>query len=129
MDVFEKVIHAEGHLIDSDLLSQVMDRIIREGSRFKILNLEVGETNEDTSKIDMVVSADTEEELVEILEQLSDLGFTEHGHLQEWIAKMLKSLGEELPIIHSPNGAPYVSPRQGHGYLDSITSPSPERAF
>jgi len=29
----------------------------------------------------------------------SELGFTERGHLQEWIAKMPESLGEELLII------------------------------
>lgn len=76
MPTFEKKVHAEGHLIDSHLLSEVMDRIIREGSRFKILGFEVGSTNEEPSRIDMIVESDSAEDLASMLEQLSDLGFT-----------------------------------------------------
>lgn len=72
---FEKKIHAEGHLIDSDVLSQVMDRVIREGAGFKILDFQVGRTNDEPSSLDMLVQAETEESLASLLEQLSDLGF------------------------------------------------------
>lgn len=77
---FEKKIHAEGHLIDSDLLSGAMDRVIREGGRFKILDFRLGRTNEETSSIDMIVEADSESGLATLLEQLSDFGFTPGGH-------------------------------------------------
>ena len=76
MPVFEKKVHAEGHLIDSHLLSEVMDRIIREGSRFKILGFRMGRTNEESSSIEMKVESDSPENLASMLEQLSDLGFT-----------------------------------------------------
>ena len=72
---FEKKIYAEGHLIDSDLLSDVMDRVIREGSRFKIVDLQVGQTNDDPSQLEMLVESDTEEQLNELLQELSDFGF------------------------------------------------------
>ncbi|MEM7164882.1 MAG: TIGR00300 family protein [Planctomycetota bacterium] len=72
---FEKKIHAEGHLIDSDLLSDVMDRVIREGSRFKIIDLQVGKTNEDPSTLEMLVESDTGEQLTALLQELSDFGF------------------------------------------------------
>lgn len=39
-------------------------------------------------------------EIIQLIpKRFSDLGFTERGHLQEWIAKMPESLGEELLII------------------------------
>jgi len=39
-------------------------------------------------------------EIVQLVpKSFSELGFTERGHLQEWIAKMPESLGEELLII------------------------------
>ena len=42
----------------------------------------------------------TSNEIVQLVpKRFSDLGFTERGHLQEWIAKMPESLGEELLII------------------------------
>ena len=42
----------------------------------------------------------TSNEIVQLTpKRFSDLGFTERGHLQEWIAKMPESLGEELLII------------------------------
>lgn len=72
---FEKKIHAEGHLIDSDLLSDVMDRVIREGSRFKIIDFQVGRTNDDPSSLQMQVESDTAEQLTELLQELSDFGF------------------------------------------------------
>ncbi|HAV12866.1 MAG TPA: hypothetical protein DCX06_05140 [Opitutae bacterium] len=42
----------------------------------------------------------TSNEIVQLVpKRFSDLGFTERGHLQEWMAKMPESLGEELLII------------------------------
>ena len=42
----------------------------------------------------------TSNEIVQLVpKSFSELGFTERGHLQEWIAKMPESLGEELLII------------------------------
>ncbi|MGE3165675.1 MAG: TIGR00300 family protein [Planctomycetota bacterium] len=76
---FERKIHAEGHLIDSDLLSGAMDRVIREGGRFKILDFRLGRTNDEPSSIDMLVEADSESRLLALLEQLSDFGFVPGG--------------------------------------------------
>ncbi|MFN0060407.1 MAG: TIGR00300 family protein [Planctomycetota bacterium] len=75
MSVFEKQLHARGHLIDSQLLAQVMDVIIRAGATFRILDLKVGRTNEEESTIDLVVSAPSAAALQRLLEQLSDVGF------------------------------------------------------
>lgn len=76
MSKYERKIRAEGHLIDSDLLSAGMDLIIREQGRFRILRLEVGQTNDDQSRVDMIVEADAAVTLEAIMVQLNDLGFS-----------------------------------------------------
>ena len=48
MSVFEDV-RIEGHLIDSGIMSKVMDSVIALGGEFETLSFEVGRTNEDPS--------------------------------------------------------------------------------
>jgi lysine-ketoglutarate reductase/saccharopine dehydrogenase-like protein (TIGR00300 family) len=70
---FEDV-RIEGHLIDSGIMSQVMDRIIALGGEFESLNFEVGRTNDDASVAQLRVSAPTQAELDVILGEIQDLG-------------------------------------------------------
>ncbi len=72
-DVFEDV-RIEGHLIDSGIMSQVMDHIIARGGEFETLSFEVGRTNEDVSVAVIRVRAETRDLLEEIL-----LAVQEHG--------------------------------------------------
>jgi len=72
-DVFEDV-RIEGHLIDSGIMSQVMDHIIARGGEFETLSFEVGRTNEDASVAVLRVRAETRDLLDEIL-----LAVQEHG--------------------------------------------------
>ncbi len=72
-DVFEDV-RIEGHLIDSGIMSQVMDHIIARGGEFESLSFEVGRTNEDVSVAVLRVRAETRDLLEEIL-----LAVQEHG--------------------------------------------------
>ena len=39
----------EGHLIDSDILRKVFDRIVEEGGEFEVLEFRVGKTNDEPS--------------------------------------------------------------------------------
>ena len=67
--VFEDV-RIEGHLIDSGMMSAVMDSIISMGGEFESLSFEVGRTNEDPSVAVLRVSADTQEQLDAILAEI-----------------------------------------------------------
>ena len=67
--VFEDV-RIEGHLIDSGIMSAVMDHIIAMGGEFESLSFEVGRTNEDPSVSVLRVSADTQEQLDSILAEI-----------------------------------------------------------
>ena len=64
----------EGHLIDSDIMRRVFDRVVEEGGEFEVLEFRVGKRNDDPSFVSMVVSADSPDVLDRILEGLSYLG-------------------------------------------------------
>ena len=67
--VFEDV-RIEGHLIDSGIMSAVMDSIISMGGEFESLSFEVGRTNDDPSVAVLRVSADTQAQLDAILAEI-----------------------------------------------------------
>jgi lysine-ketoglutarate reductase/saccharopine dehydrogenase-like protein (TIGR00300 family) len=71
--VFEDV-RMEGHLIDSGIMSEVMDDIIALGGEFESLSFEVGRTNNDPSVSVLRVRAETAEALDRILMQIQTHG-------------------------------------------------------
>jgi lysine-ketoglutarate reductase/saccharopine dehydrogenase-like protein (TIGR00300 family) len=73
LQAFEDV-RVEGHLIDSGIVSQVMDRIVAMGGEFETLSFHVGRTNEDASVATLRVRADGRELLDEILVAISEHG-------------------------------------------------------
>jgi lysine-ketoglutarate reductase/saccharopine dehydrogenase-like protein (TIGR00300 family) len=69
-----EIVEAEGHLVDSELLTTIFDRIIASGGAFEVLHFELGATNEDYSKLRLKVTAPTPDALVELVEELVALG-------------------------------------------------------
>ena len=49
-------IEAEGHLIDSGLLSAIFDKIIEVKGAYEIITFDIGKTNDDPSRIQMRVT-------------------------------------------------------------------------
>jgi lysine-ketoglutarate reductase/saccharopine dehydrogenase-like protein (TIGR00300 family) len=72
----ERIVVSQGHLIDSDILSHVLDTIIAHRCRFKILELRAGRTNEDFSIARLQIIAGTKRALEGALEEISALGCT-----------------------------------------------------
>ncbi|MGE0885166.1 MAG: hypothetical protein AB7P14_16590 [Blastocatellales bacterium] len=68
------MVEAEGHLVDSQILSKVMDRVIECGAVYEILNFRLGRTNDEFSKLQLRVIAPSEEVLNKTLEELIELG-------------------------------------------------------
>lgn len=64
----------EGHLIDSDILKRVFDRIVEEGGGFEVQEFRVGKTNAEPSSASLTVRADDPHALDRILEALAYLG-------------------------------------------------------
>lgn len=72
-EVFEDV-RVEGHLIDSGIMSEVMDHIIAMGGEFETLSFDVGRTNDDASVAVLRVRGRDDEHLAGILAVIEDSG-------------------------------------------------------
>src|SRR6185295_16499511 len=64
----------EGHLIDSDMMRRVFNRIVEKGGEFEVIEFRVGKTNADPSVAKLAVNARDQETLDRILEELSYMG-------------------------------------------------------
>jgi lysine-ketoglutarate reductase/saccharopine dehydrogenase-like protein (TIGR00300 family) len=74
MATFEQTVEARGHLIDSGIMSQILDRIVEEKCSFAIERFEVGRTNEDESVTRIRIQAPETRMLDEVLDILVPLG-------------------------------------------------------
>ena len=74
MAAFEQVVEAKGHLIDSGIMSQILDRIIEQKCAFEIEKFEVGKTNDDQSVARIKIQSPSRESLKELLDVLVPLG-------------------------------------------------------
>jgi len=70
----EKEVKAEGHLIDSMILTKIWDRIMELGGDFETLEFRVGKRKTDTSFVRMIVKGRSPEHLEEILKEIYLLG-------------------------------------------------------
>jgi len=69
-----KEVFAKGHLVDSGIMSEILDRIVTAGGSFEIQSFQMGRTNTEESVARLKVFAPTEKKLKFILLGLSDLG-------------------------------------------------------
>jgi lysine-ketoglutarate reductase/saccharopine dehydrogenase-like protein (TIGR00300 family) len=67
-------IEAEGHLIDSGLLSAIFDKIIEVKGSYEIITFDIGKTNDDPSRIQMRVTVADEATLDDLFQQLTTFG-------------------------------------------------------
>ena len=65
---------AEGHLIDSGLMSKFLAIVVENGGTYELLRFDIGRTVSDFSRVEMTVSAAEPSRLERILENLTALG-------------------------------------------------------
>ncbi len=68
------IVTAEGHLVDSQLLKSIFDRVIERGGDFEVQHFELGRTNEDFSRLTLKVSAPDASALGRLIEDLIPFG-------------------------------------------------------
>ena len=68
------VVAAEGHLIDSQILTAIFDTVIERGAAFEVLHFEIGRTNDEFSRLTLRISADSGPVLARVVEDLIPLG-------------------------------------------------------
>src|SRR5215813_2138226 len=71
---YVEIVEAEGHLVDSQILSSIMDRVIECGAVYEVIDFKLGRTNDEFSQLQMRVVAPTREILDRTLEELVELG-------------------------------------------------------
>lgn len=69
-----ETVEAEGHLVDSGLLSAIFDKVIARGGAFQVLRFDLGRTNDEFSRLSLKVTAPTDQALDDLLEELVSLG-------------------------------------------------------
>ena len=72
--MYSEIVHAEGHLVDSQILSRIFDRVIACGSEFEVVQFALGKTNEDFSHLELRISAKSQQVLARTLVELVELG-------------------------------------------------------
>ena len=70
----QETLEAEGHLIDSQLLSRIFDKIVERGGAYEVEEFHIGRTNDEPSRARLVVSAPDERVLRDLVAQLVPLG-------------------------------------------------------
>lgn len=63
-----------GHLLDSGLMNRALDRIVEAGGSFQVLQFDLGEQRQSTSRAEVKVSAPDKAIMEEILAQTIELG-------------------------------------------------------
>lgn len=74
ISVESRTIRLEGHLLDSGLINRALDLVMESGGSFQVMNFQLGEQRQSTSKAEIKVSAPSHEVMEGILAQLIDLG-------------------------------------------------------
>lgn len=69
-----EVVEAQGHLVDSHILEQILDSVVEAGGRFEVEQFSIGRTNSDPSSIRLRVEARSHESMEDLLDRLSGLG-------------------------------------------------------
>ena len=65
-----ETIEAEGHLIDSQLLQHIFDKVIEHGATYEVLEFRIGTTNDGVDKVVAIYE----------VSKLQDANLLSHGH-------------------------------------------------
>lgn len=71
---FSQVVLAEGHLIDSEIMTRIFDTVIACQSSYEVLDFHIGKTNDEVSRLQLKISSETNERLEQTLADLVLLG-------------------------------------------------------
>lgn len=79
MSPFVRRFVSQGHLVDSGLLTGMLNLIVEEGADYRIIDFQLGKTNQDISQLDLELHCDSDEALREVSAKLIDLGCYERA--------------------------------------------------
>jgi lysine-ketoglutarate reductase/saccharopine dehydrogenase-like protein (TIGR00300 family) len=79
-----ETVHLDGHIIDNQTLSRVLDLILLHGGTYEITRFDVGTRRAESSHAEIVVQAEDEPTLHHILQEIGQLGAASPAHEAEW---------------------------------------------
>jgi lysine-ketoglutarate reductase/saccharopine dehydrogenase-like protein (TIGR00300 family) len=68
------IVTAEGHLVDSQQLKSIFDRVIERGGDFEVQHFELGRTNDDFSRVTLKITTADDAALARLIEDLIPFG-------------------------------------------------------
>jgi lysine-ketoglutarate reductase/saccharopine dehydrogenase-like protein (TIGR00300 family) len=77
--VVEEIVETEGHLIDSRLMTEIFDAVVKHGASFEVIQFAIGRTNDDYSRLQMRVTAPETGVMQNLLEELLTFGCRTSG--------------------------------------------------
>ena len=83
--MLSETVHLDGHIIDSGTLSKVLDLILLHGGDYEIATFQIGTTREAASHAEIVVRADAEATLHQVLQEIGQHGANPVAHDAEWV--------------------------------------------
>ncbi len=72
--MYSEIVKAEGHLIDSEIMTSIFDTVIACQATYEVLEFLIGRTNDEVSRLSLKISADTPERLKQTVGDLMALG-------------------------------------------------------
>jgi lysine-ketoglutarate reductase/saccharopine dehydrogenase-like protein (TIGR00300 family) len=75
-----ETVHLDGHIIDSQTLSRVLDVILLHGGEYEITSFQIGTRREEPSRAEIVVRTAAAAALQQILQEVGQLGATTPAH-------------------------------------------------
>lgn len=101
-------IEVNGHLIDSMILTKIMDKIMNHGGEFEILELDVGSGKTDSSHARMCVYGTSQEHLDKILHDIHRDGATVIGSNEVVLQKSPKDMALPLNFYSTTNNETWI---------------------
>jgi lysine-ketoglutarate reductase/saccharopine dehydrogenase-like protein (TIGR00300 family) len=83
--MFSETVHLDGHIIDSQTLSRVLDVILLHGGEYEITSFHIGRRREESSHAEIVIRTDGPEALQQILQDVGQLGATSPAHEAQFV--------------------------------------------
>jgi lysine-ketoglutarate reductase/saccharopine dehydrogenase-like protein (TIGR00300 family) len=83
--MLSETVHLDGHIIDSGTLSKVLDLILLHGGDYEITTFQIGTTREAPSHAEIIVRAESADDLHHILQEIGQQGAAAVAHDAEWV--------------------------------------------
>lgn len=77
-----RIFISEGHLIDSGIMSEILNTIISEGADYKVLSFDIGKMKTEKSKMELLLKCTDSKQMDILSNRLTALGAYEKGAVE-----------------------------------------------